>query len=185
MPVDVLERICAFAGFAVALIYTVRLRRTRSVYIADYQAGLRFREGQTCTILPPGSYRSSAASHPITVVDLRPYPFVIERQPFQDVLLANAVISVGGELVVRDPELAITSFKNLIDDPLAIVRENLRPAASRSIADPSVEGRAKLTAAIASELNRELAPRGVEVRNLEITELWAQLMKHSIPAEAN
>jgi SPFH domain / Band 7 family len=168
-----------------AMIVSFRLRRLKAVYILDYQAGVRFRDGSSGTVLPPGNHRSSTGQDPITVIDLRPHQFILERLMFRDVLQANSVISVGGEIVACDPQLAVSTLKNLVNDSLTIIRESLRHTASQSMVDPSDEGRARLVEAVTAELNRELKSRGVEVRNLEVTELWAQPVKHAIPSEAN
>ena len=185
MHADIAWRFFSVICLVVTVVFTVRLRRTKLVYILDYQTGLRYRDGVPCSVLPPGSYLTSASQDPITVVDMRPHHFIFERMVYQDVQHANSVMSVGGELLVRNPQLAVSTLKNLVADSLTIVREGLRLAASRSIVDPSPEGRTKLALTLIYELNRELETRGVEVRNLEITELWARPIKHSIPAEAN
>jgi hypothetical protein len=182
---DIFVQVWVLCCIAVAFFYVIRLRRTKSVYVADFQAGLRFRGGRGCTILRPGSYRSSRSSDPITLVDLRPYPFLVERLMFKDALRTHAVISVAGDFTVRNPELAFTSFKNLFDDSLSVIRQNLLPAASRLIADPSADGLAKMTVAITSELNRELNTRGVEIQSLEITELYVRPLIETVPAAAN
>jgi hypothetical protein len=166
-------------------VFWVRLRRTKLVYITDFQVGIRFYGSDSCKILPPGGYRSSAQHNPITVVDMRPYPFVLERLMLQDVLHSNTVISIGGEIVVRDPRLAVTTLKNLVDDTLLVIRENLRVTISHLIIATSSEERDNLTASIADELDRELQSRGVRVQNIEITELWAWQMRHAIPAGTN
>lgn len=185
MSPDAVGPILSLACLAVTIVFIIRLRRSKVVYITDYQAGVRFRNGEFDRILPPGGYLSRAATDPITVVDMRPRQFIFERHVYQDVLRAKSVISVGGEVVVRDPQLAVSALKDLANDPIHLVRELLSPAASRTISDPSVEGRKRLAGLIKAELNRELETRGVEVRNLEITELWAHPVQHSIPAVAN
>jgi SPFH domain / Band 7 family len=180
-----LSQFFVFACLIAAMIISIRMRRSKPVYIVDFQAGVRFRDGSSTTVLPPGNRRSSTGQHPITVIDLRPHQFVLERLMFRDVLQANSVISVGGEVVVCDPQLAVSKLKNLMNDSMTIVREGLRRTAAQSMVDPSDEGRARLAEAVTADLNRELKSRGVEVRNLEITELWAQPVKHVIPSEAN
>jgi hypothetical protein len=181
----VFAQVFIFVCFIAAMIVTIRMRRSKPIYIVDYQAGVRFQDGSTGTILPPGNHRSSAGQHPITVIDLRPHQFILERLPFRDVLQANSVISIGGEIVVIDPPLAVSTLKNLVNDSLTIIRESLRQSASQSMADPSDEGRARFVEAATVELDRELKSRGVEVKNLEVTEIWTQPVKHPIPSEAN
>ena len=126
-----------------------------------------------------------AIGDPLEFVDTRPYPLLLERVNCQDMLHANFLISIGAELVVRDPRLAVSSSKAYIDDAMSVVRERLSLAGSRSIVDPSSEGRARMAAEISSELNRALETRGLEIRKLEITELWAQPLRQSIATGAN
>lgn len=173
--------VCVFA----ALIFMIRLRRSKLTYIADYQIGLRYLSDASCKVLPPGAYRTGANGPPITVVDKRPRQFLIERLEFQDRLQENCVISLGGELTIGNAELAVNSFKNLIEDALPVVRERLRSAVLNSIIDNSVEGRARMANTITADLNRDLQVRGVELQNIEITELWIQPLTHPASAHAN
>lgn len=169
---------------AATVIFTVRMRQKKAVHIYDYQTGVRF-NGARCSILPPGVHFSNASSDPITVVDMRPHQFIIERQLYKDALLSSFVISLGGKLQVCDAQLAVTTLKNFVDDSLVIIQEGLRLAASHSIVDSGDEGRAKLASSFTSELNDELQTRGAEVQEIEITELWIQQVKHGIPTTTN
>lgn len=168
-----------------AVFFGWRLRGTKLVHIADYEVGLRFRDGSSFMILPPGSYRSSVQRKPITVVDQRPHMFLSERLMFQDLSQAKAVISVGGSLAISDPQLAMTSMKNVVPDSLVIIRECLLQVASHSIVDSSLEGRANLTAAVVDKINGELRTRGVEIGQMEISELWAWPPAQKISTEVN
>ncbi|MFZ1937633.1 MAG: hypothetical protein WAU67_00920, partial [Terracidiphilus sp.] len=136
------------AFFAAIFTISIRMRRSKQVYLVDYQAGLRFEGDASSIVLSPGAYRTSASGTPITVVDLRPYQFIVERLAFLDMLQENCVVSVGGELKVRNPQLAVNAFKNLVNDSLALVRENLRAAILRCIVDPSPEGKLKMATTI-------------------------------------
>ena len=168
-----------------SIVLVVRQRRNKLVHIFDYQAGLLFRDGTACRVLPPGVYRSSSQRSPISVVDRRPYQFVIERLMFRDVSLASAVISVAGEIAVFDPELSVTATKKWTDDSLADIQVGLPRAAARLIVDVSPEGKENLAASITTELNCELKARGVEIRSLAITELWSRPITYALSAEAN
>jgi TRAP-type C4-dicarboxylate transport system substrate-binding protein len=95
------------------------------------------------------------------------------------------VISLGGELCVSDGQMAVIAFKNIVEDSLAIVREAARAVVSSAVVESGPEGRTSLTRTLNDEFNRELSSRGVEVRNLEITELWAQPLKYSMPTTTN
>jgi hypothetical protein len=185
MTAEILVQIIFFICLATAVVFGIRLRQSKAHYIADYQVGLRLKSDGSSAILPPGIYRSRAAGTPITVVDMRPRQFVLERLAFQDIVQANSVISVGGELVIRDPQLAVNAFKNLVEDSLTIIRERLLHTVPRYIVDPSIEGRAKMVATITTALNSELGSRGVGIDHLEITELWVQAVKHNISTDAN
>ena len=185
MDSETLGNLIFIACFAATLTLSVRMWRSKKIYLVDYQAGLRFRSDASSIVLPPGAYRAPPSATPITVVDLRPYQFVIERFAFHDLLHENCVISVGGELLVRDPQIAVNSFKNLFTDSLALVREHLRLAVLSCIVDPSPEGKLKMATTISAELNHELQNRGVGINNLEVTELWIQALTHTASAEAN
>jgi hypothetical protein len=185
MTADILVQFIFFVCLVTMVVFGIRLRRSKLLYIVDYQVGLRPRSDGSSELLQPGAYRSSAGGTPISIVDLRPRQFILERLVFQDMLRASGVISVGGELVIRDPQLAVTAFKNLVEDSLPIVRERLLHVVPRSIIDPSVDGRAKMAASVTADLNRELQSRGVAIEHLEITELWIQAVKFNMPAETN
>ncbi len=185
MTAEIVLQIIFFACLVTVVVFGIRLRRSKLLYIVDYQVGLRLKRDGSSAILPPGAYRSSAGATPVNIVDLRPRQFILERLVFQDMLQANAVISVGGELVIRDPQRAVVAFKNVVDDSLPIIRERLLHIVPRSIIDRSVEGRAKMAASITADLNRELQSRGLGIEQLEITELWMQAVMYNMPAEAN
>jgi hypothetical protein len=185
MDADLLGSIIFIACFAATFAFAVRMRRSKQVYLVDYQAGLRFQSDASSIVLPPGAYRTPATATPITVVDMRPYQFVVERFAFHDQLHDSCVISVGGELLVRDPQVAVNSFKNLLNDSLALVREHLRLAVLSCIVDPSPEGKLKMAATITAALNHELENRGVGIDNLEVIELWIQALTHNASGEAN
>jgi hypothetical protein len=173
------------ACIAVTVIVTARLRQRKLVFITDFQKGLRFRNGTGCTILPAGRYLVRESHDQITVVDMRPRQFIFERMPYRDALLVNFLMSVGGEILISDPQLAVTTLKELENDSRNIVREGLRLAASRAIIDADYEGRQKLAANITSSLNVAILSNGLEVRNLEITELWVPAIKHDNVAGSN
>jgi len=175
----------AFAFFLSGVFLAAYIRRTKVVHVTDFQTGLRFKKGESYELLPQGSYRTSTGRAPITVVDMRPRQFIIERIIFQDALLANSVISIGAELLVSDPEVANNKLKNLFDDSLVIVREHLCPAATRSVIDPSPKGKEKLATTITSEINSALQSSGMMIRNLEITELWVQHPELTAQTTAN
>jgi hypothetical protein len=185
MTAGIFVQIVFFICLATAVVFAVRLRQSKLHYIADYQVGLRPKSDGSSATLPPGVYRSRAAGTPITVVDMRPRQFILERLAFHDIVQANSVISVGGELVIRDPQHAVNAFKNLVEDSLTIIRERLLHTVSRYIVDPSIEGRAKIAATIITELDPELESRGVGIEHFEITELWVQAVKHNISPDAN
>jgi hypothetical protein len=106
------------ACLVAAAVIAFRLRRRKVVYITDFQTGLRFRDGTVCKVLPPGSYLTSGSRNMIAVVDMRPRPFALERLMYQDVLQTNSVISVGGELWIRDPNLAVITLKDIVGNSL-------------------------------------------------------------------
>jgi hypothetical protein len=167
------------------VIVNIQMRRSKAVYICDYQSGLIFEDGERCKVLAPGNHWLVADKDPVTVVDMRPYQFILERVPFKDALHVASVISVAGELSVCEPQLSVRAFRNIFAESLTAVRDNFRLAASRFIADSSSAGRLELATQIGSALNKELQHRGVEIRNLEITELWHIPDASFVPEIAN
>lgn len=184
MPAEIVGAVLSFVCLIATAIFTFRMRRMKPTYLFDYQAGLRF-DGARCSILSPGHHLSSASSSAITVVDLRPHQFILESQVCKDAMYANCVISLGGEILVSDGQRVVIALKNIVEDSLAIVRETARSVVSHTILEPGPAGRASLTKMLTEEMNRELSPRGVEIRNLEITELWAQPLKYDMPTTTN
>jgi hypothetical protein len=184
MQAEIVLRLFAMACFLMAVVAALYMQRSKVVQITDYQAGLRFRGG-CYRVLGPGCYREGPGLGPITVVDMRPRQFILERMPFQDALHAPSILSVAGELVISDPGTATNTFKNILEDSVAMIREGLCPAASRSIVDPSEEGRKRLVADITATINRTLEPNGVMLRSLEITELWTRPVRFTVAGEAN
>jgi hypothetical protein len=185
MHSEALIGIASMSCFLIAIITAAYMQRTKIVHILDYQVGLRFRRGETYRELPPGCYRTGPGLSPITVVDMRPRQFLLERLTYKDALLSPSVISVAGELIIANPQTATNAMKDVVADSLSIVRERLCLAASHLIVDPTSEGKGKLGAAITSEINLVLQSSGVMIRNLEITELWAPPMKYAVASEAN
>jgi hypothetical protein len=116
---------------------------------------------------------------------MRPYQFLLERLVFQDALRVNAVISLSGQVAVRDPQVAVSMIKNLAEDPVTFAREGLRQMVSRVVVDPNQQERMRLAEKMKSDLNRELEPKGLVLQDLEITELWAESVRLDIPAEVN
>jgi hypothetical protein len=182
MQTEILGSVGSFICFIAMVIFTVRMRRAKATYVYDYQAALRF-DGKRCKLLTPGLHRTSGSTP--TLVDLRPQQFILESQLCKDALFANCVISLGGELRVCDAEAAVIAFKNILEDSLTLVRGTVRSAISHRVVESGPAGRADLAHTLTEEFNRELRTRGVEVQNLEITELWAQKVAYTIPATAN
>jgi hypothetical protein len=174
-----------FACLGISLVFWVLLRRSKLVHVVEYQVGLSFRGNGEIRVLPPGTYRTNPSRDPITIVDMRPYQFLLERLVFQDALRVNAVISLSGQVAVRDPQVAVSMIKNLAEDPVTFAREGLRQMVSRVVVDPNQQERMRLAEKMKSDLNRELEPKGLVLQDLEITELWAESVRLDIPAEVN
>lgn len=155
------------------------------LFIPDYQRAVRFVDGASASVLGPGSYDPPGKHEQVTVVDMRPQPIVVERVMYQDLVQSPSVISIGAELVVSEPIEAITKLKNLVNDAIAMIRDQLRIIVSRRIADSSPEGRSKLASEIATSLNSELRKFGVQLQNVEVTELWSRTIKPSGITGAN
>jgi SPFH domain / Band 7 family len=157
------------------LVASVNRQRTRGkkrILITDYRRGVHFVSGSFKSVLGPGSYRFDPRNEQINIVDMRPQPILIERLPFQDALTHNGIISVGTELLVRDPRLAATALRDQVKDAYVMVRETLRAELSRQIA-VGKEKAANLSQSITNAVNTELAKVGMAVSDVEITELWS------------
>lgn len=165
-----------FAGLFTILILRLMPKSTRA-FITDYQRGLRFVKGSFVDVKGPGSYRSRKSGNEITVVDMRPQPFLIERLFYQDGLQNPAVVSIGAELVVTDPYAAVTMVKDRFNDSVSIVRDALRIQLGRSVTDSNLEGRKNLAEKLTTEANAELSKIGMAIQNAEVTELWSRTVR--------
>jgi hypothetical protein len=165
-----------FAGLFGVLILRLIPRRAR-VFITDYQQGVRFVRGSFVRLEGPGSYLSGQSDDQITVVDMRPLPFLVERFFFQDGMQNPSVISIGAELVVTDPYAAVTLVKDRVQDSIAIVRDALRIHFGKTIADPTPSGRRIVSEKLTSAANTELSRIGMQIQNMEITEFWSRPMR--------
>jgi hypothetical protein len=99
------------ACFLISVFTALYLRRTKIVHITDLQVGLRFRRDGSYSVLSAGCCRTGAGLSPITVIDMRPRQFILERMTFRDALRAPSIISVAGELVISDPQTATNSSR--------------------------------------------------------------------------
>jgi len=170
---DALE--LAYLIFVVlALIFLFRFRKLPRTYITDYMRGLRFYEGSFDGVIRPGGYKPLTRAVHIEIVDMRPVPFLVESIWYRDALQSESVVSIGAEMLVDDPYLAATSLKDRVGDTLPIVRDTLRTAVSRRIADGNPDFRARLADDIQTTINDELRRVGMKILNVEITEIYSR-----------
>jgi hypothetical protein len=174
-----------FAGLTAGLLAKIYRGGAVRILITDYQRGVRFVQGSFHDLLGPGSYVSNPKREPVTIVDIRPQPILLERLQFQDAVLAPSVISIGALLTVADPALAVTKLKNPLAEAMTIVRDALRVALSKTVADPRTVARTKTASDIELAINADLAKVGMQVANLEITELWSRSAKPPLGVGAN
>ena len=166
---------------AIIVTFMFQSRRSRKrILITDYRRGVRFRGGVFAGLLEPGSYTYDPQKEQITVVDMRPQPILIERLGFQDALRNEAVVSIGTELLVSDPQRAATALRDQIKDSYIIARDTLRNAVSRQILGGPPESIGTLAETIAKAVNTELDKVGMRVSQIEITELWSGPPKLSV-----
>jgi len=182
---DDIWQLVFLVGIAAIIYARIRLRKTKRIFITDYQRGIRYEMGAFAGVVGPGSYNCYSPKEQIIVVDMRPQPFVIERLLYRDALQAPSVISIGAELNVADPFLACTSLKDQVNDAVAIVREALRATVSRSIADTVTGMNSKIGDEIVAAANADLDKFGIRLSNLEITEAWSQPVQPRATAGAN
>jgi hypothetical protein len=81
-----------WAGIGALFVARSRLRRTKRVFITDYQCGVRFVKGSFVDVLGPGIHQIYSDRQQITIIDTRPLPIVVERIFYQDILQAPSVI---------------------------------------------------------------------------------------------
>jgi hypothetical protein len=174
-----------FAGLTAGILARIYRQGGVRIFITDYQRGVRFVQGSFHDLLGPGSYASNPKREQVTIVDMRPQQILLERLQFQDAVLAASLISIGADLVVADPVLAVTTVKNPVADSMTIVRDALRAALSKMIADPHNAPRQKLAGDIELAINADLAKVGMRVANAEITELWSRSARASHGAGAS
>src|SRR5579871_5590635 len=166
MNSDTLWSVVFLSAVVVILAQRISGRKKPKIFIPDYQRGVKFVDGTFGSILEPGSYEPASKHQQITIIDMRPQPLVVERVIYQDAIQAPSVISIAAELVIADPFQAITKLKNLVNDSIAIIRDQLRSTVSKRIADTAPESRTKLASDITSALNNNLHQFGVQVQNV-------------------
>jgi hypothetical protein len=178
----------AFSAIAVVSVLGILLLRQNNtgkkrILLTDYRRGVHFVNGSFKAVLGPGSYRYDARREQISIIDMRPQPILIDRLAFRDALRNEGVISVGTELLVRDPRLAATTLRDQVKDAYVIVRDTLRIVVSNQIA-VSRENSVSIAESIAKAVNTELAKVGMAVSEIEITELWSHASQPQ-PAEGS
>jgi len=173
------------AGIGGYLFMLFRLRKTKRVFITDYQRGVRYKAGVFAGELGPGSYDVYNPTEQVLIVDMRPQPFVIERLLYRDPLQAASVISIGGQLKVSDSHTASSALKDQINESIAIVRDALRETVSKTISGIEPETRERMARAIETAANVALAKVGMRLAELEITETWSQFVQGHRKGDAN
>ncbi|MGA8432193.1 MAG: SPFH domain-containing protein [Candidatus Sulfotelmatobacter sp.] len=172
---------------AVLFILAQRIfaRKKPRILLPDFQRAVKFVDGAFGSVLEPGNHEPAGKNEQITVVDMRPQPIVVERIIYQDAMQAPSVISIAAELVIFDPFEAVTKLKNLVNDSIAIIRDQLRSMVSKRITDPAPEMREKLAGEITLALNNDLRRFGVQVQRIEVTELWSRPIEPPMAIGAN
>ena len=162
--------------FVAAWVLRLHNRGRKRIVLTDYRRGVHFVGGTFKSVLGPGSYSYDTRKEQITIVDMRPQPILIERLAFQDALRHDGVISIGTELLVRDPHLAATTLRDEIKDAYVMVRETVRNSMSKQIAAGS-ENYATLADEIKKAVDAEVSRVGMGVSEIEITELSSQFSR--------
>ena len=162
--------------FVAAWILRLHNRGRKRIVLTDYRRGVHFVDGTFKSVLGPGSYSYDTRKEQIMVVDMRPQPILIERLAFQDALRQDGVISIGTEMLVRDPHLAATTLRDEVKDAYAMVRETVRNSMSKQIAGAS-ENYATVADEIKKAVNTEMSRVGMAVSEIEITELSSQFSR--------
>jgi hypothetical protein len=185
MDADIIWLIVFLAGIGGILFARVRLSKTKRLFITDYQRGVRYKSGTFSGELGPGMFDVYTPDEQVIVVDMRPQPFVVDRLLYHDALKAPSVISIGAELIVTNAYTACTALKDQINESVALVRDVMRDAMSKSISDPSSQARKKIASDLEAAANAALGKVGMQVSKLEVTELWSQFVQPKTISGAN
>ncbi|HKS82287.1 MAG TPA: SPFH domain-containing protein [Candidatus Acidoferrales bacterium] len=171
--------------FVIVFLLIRRVGRVPRVFVLDYQRGVRFLSGAFSNVVGPGRYLGLNKNVQIQVMDMRPRQFVMECVAYRDAMRNDSFVSIGAELVVSDPYLAATKLKDQFADSLPTVRDTLRSIASRGIGDANWESRVRMSDEITAAVNAELGASGMQIANLEITEIWSRPVVGRISAGLN
>jgi hypothetical protein len=172
---DALNSAASIIGPLMVIVTFVLSRRAalrKRIVITDFRRGVRFVGGVFSNVLEAGSYSFDPRKEQITIVDMRPQPFLMERLGFQDALKNPGVISLGAELLVRDPHLAASALRDQVKDAYILARDTVRTAMSKQIVADTADTAGlmqTLTAALRGELNKV----GMDIADIEVTELWS------------
>ncbi len=148
------------------------MKYPKRIHIPDYQRGVKFVGGAYAGVTMPGSYLTFGDKEQINLIDMRPYLVLVERLTFFDVLHAPCVASFGAKLRVLDPYIAATRSKDHLNDSIGIVRNAALSVLSRALIVAGLDMRARLSTDIKLAVNKELLRVGMELSEIEITELW-------------
>jgi hypothetical protein len=156
----------------VMVILARRAAQRKRLVITDFRRGVHFVGGVFTGILDAGSYTFDPRKEQITIVDMRPQPLLIERVSFQDALSRQGVISIATDLLVRDPQLSSTALRDQVKDAYILARDAARTAMSKQII-PDAGDVAALTQTLTAAIRAELAKVGMDISDMEVTELWS------------
>ncbi len=127
--------------------------------------------------MEPGAYDIYTPKEQVIVLDLRPQPIVIERLLYRDALQSPSIISIGTELKVAVPSTVCIALKDQVNESVAIVRDALRATISKTIAETASEARKRTARDIETDANTALSKVGMQISQVEITELWSQVAR--------
>jgi hypothetical protein len=156
----------------VTFVLSRRAALRKRIVITDFRRGVRFVGGVFSNVLEAGSYSFDPRQEQITIVDMRPQPFLMERLGFQDALKNPGVISLGAELLVRDPHLAGSALRDQVRDACILARDTVRTAMSKQIIADTTDT-AGLMQTLGATLRGELHKVGMDIADIEVTELWS------------
>jgi hypothetical protein len=174
-----------FSGLGALIYGMIRLRKTKRVFITDYQRGVLYRKGTFAGILGPCSRSIYTPRDQVLIVDMRPVHIVIESVIYTDALHNPSVISIGAELTISDPYLASCSLKSPVNDSVVALRDVLHGFVSKTVIDTSVDARQNIVRDLEAAGNSQLVTVGMQLSNLEITEAWSRVVSPNSAAGAN
>lgn len=144
----------------------------QEVTIFEYERGLLYENGKLIRTLEPGRYQHWRWENvQITKVSLRQMSHVVSGQ---EILTADRVevrISLVAQFMVTDPQLAINSVENYVDQLYQELQLGLRDLVAAKTIDQLLEARASLGAELLNQTAPNTVAYGVTLKRVGIRDI--------------